>query len=376
MAVRGPTGLTYWRRPAKQHSDVQFGWSLQDDLIRFGNDGLADYLVRTDFMISTAGHKIAPVEVETALSSHPAVREAVVFGLPDATRRETVAAFVVLNQGFAESDGLRRELQAYVKSRLAPYKYPRRLDFIDAIPRDSVGKVQPRILRGSSWPRTPTTARTADDHATRSGYGPYLAPRPALRAGRRRARGGPGAQLVPEPAGLDVPGAGAGRGRPYRHHAVGAGVICSAADYRRARALISIAIPSAATAPYDRMPGAIMTDWPRFAARSAQAIVLPETSAETRDWLSRMFGATRLGSALAGLAILRSFEPRDLVKRWDVPAYFVHGSGDPIVPAAISKECADRFGGQYLEVPSAAHLVVIDQKEAVHRIVADVAGGG
>ncbi|MFI5063519.1 MAG: alpha/beta fold hydrolase [Streptosporangiales bacterium] len=119
-----------------------------------------------------------------------------------------------------------------------------------------------------------------------------------------------------------------------------------------------------------------MTDWPRFAARSAQAIVLPETSAETRDWLSRMFGATRLGSALAGLAILRSFEPRDLVKRWDVPAYFVHGSGDPIVPAAISKECADRFGGQYLEVPSAAHLVVIDQKEAVHRIVADVAGGG
>jgi len=107
MAVRGPTGLTYWRRPAKQHSDVQFGWSLQDDLIRFGNDGLADYLVRTDFMISTAGHKIAPVEVETALSSHPAVREAVVFGLPDATRRETVAAFVVLNQGFAESDGLR-----------------------------------------------------------------------------------------------------------------------------------------------------------------------------------------------------------------------------------------------------------------------------
>ena len=147
MAVRGPTGLTYWRLPAKQHADVQFGYSLQDDLIRFDRDGRADYLGRTDFMISTAGHKIAPVEVETVLSSHPAVREAVVFGLPDATRRETVAAFVVLNQGFSPSAGLRRELQDFVKARLAPYKYPRRLDFIDAIPRDSVGKVQPRILK-------------------------------------------------------------------------------------------------------------------------------------------------------------------------------------------------------------------------------------
>jgi 2-aminobenzoate-CoA ligase len=171
MAVRGPTGLTYWRLPAKQRVDVQFGWSLQDDLIRFDQDGLADYLGRTDFMISTAGHKIAPVEVETALSSHPAVREAVVFGLPDATRRETVAAFVVLNQGFSPSDGLRRELQDYVKSRLAPYKYPRRLDFIDAIPRDSVGKVQPRILK--------ELVLAADSEAS-----PPLAADPETRAGR------------------------------------------------------------------------------------------------------------------------------------------------------------------------------------------------
>jgi 2-aminobenzoate-CoA ligase len=147
MAVRGPTGLTYWRLPGKQHVDVRRGYSLPDDLIRFDDGGLAEYLGRTDFMISTAGHKIAPVEVETALVSHPAVREAVVFGLPDSTRREMVAAFVVLHKGFDASDGLRRELQDFVKSRLAPHKYPRRLDFIDAVPRDSVGKVQPRILR-------------------------------------------------------------------------------------------------------------------------------------------------------------------------------------------------------------------------------------
>jgi 2-aminobenzoate-CoA ligase len=147
MAVRGPTGLTYWRLPGKQRADVQFGRSLQDDLIRFGDGGLAEYLGRTDFMISTAGHKIAPVEVETVLVRHPAVREAVVLGLPDSTRGEVVAAFVVLNRGFDASGGLRRELQDFVKSGLAPHKYPRRLDFIDAIPRDSVGKVQPRILK-------------------------------------------------------------------------------------------------------------------------------------------------------------------------------------------------------------------------------------
>ena len=154
--------------------------------------------------------------------------------------------------------------------------------------------------------------------------------------------------------------------------AFGAAVILSAERYQRVGALVSVAIPSAATAPYDRMQGAIMKDWPRFAARSAQAIVPEQVSAETRDWLARMYGATSLPAALAGLAILRSFEPADLVKRWDVPTFFVHGSDDPIVPAAISKECAERFGGQYIEISSPAHLVVIDQKEAVHAIVEDV----
>jgi 2-aminobenzoate-CoA ligase len=147
MAVRGPTGLTYWRLPGKQAADVRSGYTLQDDLIRFGDDGLAEYLGRTDFMISTAGNKVAPAEVETVLGRHPAVREAVVFGLPDPARQETVAAFVVVHEGVEPSDALRRELQDFVKARLAPYKYPRRLDFIEAVPRDNVGKVQPRVLR-------------------------------------------------------------------------------------------------------------------------------------------------------------------------------------------------------------------------------------
>jgi 2-aminobenzoate-CoA ligase len=153
MAVRGPTGLTYWRLPARQREDVQHGYTLHDDLICFGtadSHGLAEYLGRTDYLISTAGNKVAPVEVEQVLASHPAVREAVVFGIPDATRQEIVAACVVLHESVASavaSDALRRELQDLVKSSLAPYKYPRRLDFIKSIPRDAVGKVQPRILR-------------------------------------------------------------------------------------------------------------------------------------------------------------------------------------------------------------------------------------
>lgn len=154
--------------------------------------------------------------------------------------------------------------------------------------------------------------------------------------------------------------------------AFGAAVILSAENYQRVGALISVAVPSAATAPYDRMRSAILKDWPRFAARSAQAIVPEQASAETKDWLARSYGATSIPAALAGLDILRSFEPVGLVKRWDVPAFFVHGSDDPIVPAAVSKECAERFGGQYIEISSSAHLVVIDQKEVFSAIVQDV----
>ena len=153
LAVRGPTGLTYWRLPARQRADVQHGYTLHDDLICFGTGdrkGLAEYLGRTDYLISTAGNKVPPAEVEQVLASHPGVREAVVFGIPDATRQEIVAAFVVPREAGTSadaSDALRRELQDLVKSKLAPYKYPRRLDFIESIPRDAVGKVQPGILR-------------------------------------------------------------------------------------------------------------------------------------------------------------------------------------------------------------------------------------
>jgi 2-aminobenzoate-CoA ligase len=146
MAVRGPSGLTYWRLPEKQRADVRGGWIYVDDLVQ-EIDGVYSYLGRTDFLISTAGHKVAPSEVENTLARHPAVAEVVVVGLPDAIRQEVVAAFVVIESGIEASDELKRELQTLVKTELSPYKYPRILEFLPALPRDHVGKVQPKIVR-------------------------------------------------------------------------------------------------------------------------------------------------------------------------------------------------------------------------------------
>ncbi len=149
--MRGVSGLTYWRLPEKQRADVRDGWTIVDDLVVF-EEGDYTYLGRTDFLISSAGNKIAPGEVEQVLSSHEAVEEVVVMGLPDPIRQEAVSAFVVVAPGHEPSDALRRELQNLVKSTLSPYKYPRNLEFIDALPRDHVGKVMPKVLREQRSP--------------------------------------------------------------------------------------------------------------------------------------------------------------------------------------------------------------------------------
>jgi 2-aminobenzoate-CoA ligase len=145
MTVRGPTGLTYWNRPHEQQRDVVGGWTLVDDLIAFDDEGCATYFGRTDYVISSAGYKIAPLEVEGILARHPAVAEVGVVGAPDALRRELVCAFVVLAPGWTEE--VTTELQEFVKAELAPYKYPRRVEYVSELPRDHVGKLQPRILQ-------------------------------------------------------------------------------------------------------------------------------------------------------------------------------------------------------------------------------------
>ena len=157
MAVRGPSGLTYWNRPGLQTRDVVDGWTLSDDLIQFDDNGYAAYLGRTDYMVSTAGFKVAPVEVEQVLARHPSVREVAVVGAPCPIRQEVVAAYVVLHEGLACSEQAKDELIRFAEPQLSAYKLPRCIEFIDALPRDSVGKVQTRIIK--QWAETLTERR-------------------------------------------------------------------------------------------------------------------------------------------------------------------------------------------------------------------------
>ena len=147
LAVRGPSGLTYWRLPEKQHEDVHAGWIYVDDLVRDIGGKIYEYLGRTDFMISSAGNKIAPGEVEAVLGAHPGVREVVVIGLPDPVRQEIVAAYVVPESESLRTDEFRKALQDLVKTQLSPYKYPRVVEYLDTLPRDHVGKVQHQLVK-------------------------------------------------------------------------------------------------------------------------------------------------------------------------------------------------------------------------------------
>jgi acyl-coenzyme A synthetase/AMP-(fatty) acid ligase len=109
--------------------------------------GYVWYLGRSDFMISTSGFKVAPVEVEEAMVHHPAVAEVSVVGSPDPERGEVVTAFVVPQAGATADEDTAKDIQDFVKRQISPYKYPRRIVWVDSLPRDLVGKVQIRDLR-------------------------------------------------------------------------------------------------------------------------------------------------------------------------------------------------------------------------------------
>jgi 2-aminobenzoate-CoA ligase len=141
LAVRGPTGCRYLDDD-RQAAYVQDGWNLTGDIYRLDEDGYFWFVARSDDMIISSGYNIGAPEVEHALLRHPAVAEAAVIGAPDPERGQIVQAFVVLNEGQAPSDALRAELQTFVKGVIAPYKYPRGLDFVDALPKTQTGKLQ------------------------------------------------------------------------------------------------------------------------------------------------------------------------------------------------------------------------------------------
>jgi 2-aminobenzoate-CoA ligase len=148
IAIKGPTGCKYWRKPDRQAEYVRWkGWNVTGDVYVQDEDGSLTYQCRSDDMIVSGGYKIPGPEVEHVLDEHPAVAESAVVALPDATRGFIVKAFVVLKAGRAPDAALVTELQEHVKRELAPYKYPRAVQFVDALPRTETGKIQRYILR-------------------------------------------------------------------------------------------------------------------------------------------------------------------------------------------------------------------------------------
>ena len=149
LAVKGPTGCRYLA-DERQKNYVSNGWNVTGDAYSRDADGYFFYQARTDDMIISAGYNIAGPEVEGCLLSHPAVAECGVVGVPDEERGMIVKAFVVLKPGHSKDAAMVAELQDYVKRTVAPYKYPRAVEFVDALPRTETGKLQRFRLRSPS----------------------------------------------------------------------------------------------------------------------------------------------------------------------------------------------------------------------------------
>ena len=147
LAVRGPTGCRYLDDAERQETYVRNGWNLTGDAYRVDGDGYYWYQARTDDMIISAGYSIAGPEVEAVLLEHPKVKECGVVGVPDPERGHIVKAFVVPRRQEDANDGTARELQDFVKAEIAPYKYPRAIQFMDALPKTQTGKLQRFKLR-------------------------------------------------------------------------------------------------------------------------------------------------------------------------------------------------------------------------------------
>ncbi|MDP9318785.1 MAG: AMP-binding protein [Actinomycetota bacterium] len=146
LAVKGPTGCRYLA-DARQSVYVQNGWNITGDTFLRDEDGYFWYQARSDDMIISSGYNIAGPEVEEALLAHSAVSECAVVGVPDEARGSVVKAVVVVAEGFEPGEALGIELQDFVKQQIAPYKYPRVVEFADSLPRTSTGKLQRFRLR-------------------------------------------------------------------------------------------------------------------------------------------------------------------------------------------------------------------------------------
>ena len=146
--------LEYWHNPTATRAKFTGSWGRTGDLASRDSDGFYCYNGRTDDMIKSAGYRIGPAEIENCLLKHAAVANAAVIGVPDPERGEVIRAYLVLTPGATPSEALKKEIQEHVRLRLAPYQYPREIEFLDALPMTTTGKVQRRVLREQSLQQT------------------------------------------------------------------------------------------------------------------------------------------------------------------------------------------------------------------------------
>jgi acetyl-CoA synthetase len=139
--------LRYWRKPEATADKVRDGWLRTGDRATVDDEGYFNFVGRTDDLISSAGHRIGPGEIEECLVRHPAVALAAAIGVPDELRQEVVKAFVVLAPGAVASDELATELKALVRERLAAYEVPREIEFAAELPLTVTGKIRRNELR-------------------------------------------------------------------------------------------------------------------------------------------------------------------------------------------------------------------------------------
>jgi 2-aminobenzoate-CoA ligase len=147
LAIKGPTGCRYLKKPDRQAGYVINGWNIPGDVFIEDEEGWFYYQCRNDDLIITGGYNVSPPELEAVINEHEAVKESAVVPKPDELRGQVVKAYVVLAAGNTASETLVKDIQNFVKRELAPYKYPREIEFIDALPRTDTGKVQRFVLR-------------------------------------------------------------------------------------------------------------------------------------------------------------------------------------------------------------------------------------
>ena len=139
--------VEYYRDEVKTNETLRDGWHHTGDVAWKDEDGYFWYLGRNDDIIKSSGYRISPFEIESVLVEHPAVLEVAVTGVPDPIRGQLVKATIILREAYKPTDELKKELQQFTKSRTAPYKYPRVIEFVDAIPKSISGKVRRVVIR-------------------------------------------------------------------------------------------------------------------------------------------------------------------------------------------------------------------------------------